>query len=371
MSFTSLHKHLMHFNHPFSEMTEAKAPSYLMIPCTSSQATSDDLTRESSFSDFTDASETSEDTEILCSSLKSTECMTAVSITELKLLLSQMISLKSEISQLHSNQNPSLTSVSTPASAFNALYIKKLKVNVISKYDEHLKRLKEFLNAVIIRFLLQLNEFTLNRFKVLTVLGHLESHAAQWALSITQNSDNALLNDWKLFCEQFVLSFEDCHHHDRLIQRLYALRQTHSIFNYIINFETLCHKVNWSVDVWADAFYCDLKDMIKDSIMLSSVNKQNYYDLKEKAQEMNQCIMSRAAEINFCASSSHFSVHASAASIYHTSAPFSKSVNSSAYCASVLSLAAFWASFFTFFSLCSPLTKDERNHHYVNCLCLY
>ena len=120
MSFTSLHKHLMHFNHPFSEMTEAKAPSYLMIPCTSSQATSDDLTRESSFSGFTDASETSEDTEILHSSLEPTERMTAVSITELKLLLSQMASLKSEISQLRSNQNPSPASVSTPASAFNA-----------------------------------------------------------------------------------------------------------------------------------------------------------------------------------------------------------------------------------------------------------
>ena len=371
MSFTSPRKHLTCFNHPFSEMTEAKASSYLMISRTSSQATSDDLICESSFSGFTDASETSEDTEILHSSLEPTECMTAVSITELKLLLSQMISLKSEISQLHSNQNPSLTSVSTPASAFNALYIKKLKVNVISKYDEHLKRLKEFLNAVIIRFLLQLNEFTLNRFKVLTVLGHLESHAAQWALSITQNSDNALLNDWKLFCEQFVLSFEDCHHHDRLIQRLYALRQTHSIFNYIINFETLCHKVNWSVDVWADAFYCDLKDMIKDSIMLSSVNKQNYYDLKEKAQEMNQCIMSRAAEINTCTSPSHPSVCTPAAPSYHASAPPSRSVNPSAYRASVLSPAASWASFLTSSDPHDPLTEDERNHHRVNHLCLY
>ena len=179
MSFIFLHKHLMHFNHSFSEMTEAKTSSYLMISCTSSQATSDNLTCESSFSDFTDVSETSEDTEILCSSLEPTECMTAVSITELKLLLSQMISLKSEISQLHSNQNPSSVSVSTPASAFNAFYIKELKVNVISKYDGHSERLKEFLNAVIIQFLLQLNEFTLNQFKVLTVLGHLESHAAQ------------------------------------------------------------------------------------------------------------------------------------------------------------------------------------------------
>ena len=131
MSFISPCKHLMHFNHPFSEMTEAKALSYLMISHTLSQATSDDLTCESSFSDFADASETSEDTEILCSSLESTECMTAVSITELKLLLSQMISLKSEISQLHSNQNLSFTSASTSASAFNTFYIKELKANVI------------------------------------------------------------------------------------------------------------------------------------------------------------------------------------------------------------------------------------------------
>ena len=179
MSFTSLCKHLTCFNHPFSEITEAKTSSYLMISRTSSQATSDDLTRESPFSDFTDASETSEDTEILRSSLEPTERMTAVSTTELKLLLSQMVSLKSEISQLRSNQNPSPASVSTPASAFNAPYIKELKANVIPKYDGHLKRLKEFLNAVIIRFLLQLNEFTLNRFKVLTVLGHLEGRAAQ------------------------------------------------------------------------------------------------------------------------------------------------------------------------------------------------
>ena len=179
MSFTFLHKHLTCFNHSFSEMTEAKTSSYLMISCTLSQATSDDLICESSFSDFTDASETSEDTEILHSSLESTECMTAVSITELKLLLSQMISLKSEISQLHSNQNLSSASASTLTSVFNTLYIKELKANVISKYHRHLKHLKEFLNAVIIQFLLQLNEFTLNRFKVLTVLGHLESHAAQ------------------------------------------------------------------------------------------------------------------------------------------------------------------------------------------------
>ena len=371
MSFTSLRKHLMHFNHPFSEMTEAKMPSYSMISRTSSQATSDDLTCESSFSDFTDASETSEDTEILRSSLEPTERMTAVSITELKLLLSQMASLKSEISQLRSNQNPSPASVPTPASAFNALYIKELKVNVISKYDGHSERLEEFLNAVIIRFLLWLNEFTLNRFKVLTVLGHLEGRAAQWALSITQNSDNALLNDWKLFCEQFVLSFEDHHHHDRLIQRLYALRQTHSIFNYIINFETLCHKVNWSVDVWADAFYCDLKDMIKDSIMLSSVNKWNYYDLKEKAQEMNQRIMSRAAETNTRALPSHPSVCAPAAPSYHASAPPSRSVNPSAYRAPVPGPAAPWASFPMSFSPHDPLTEDERNHHRVNRLCLY
>ena len=179
MSFTSPHKHLMRFNHPFSEMTEAKAPSYLTIPRTSSQATSDDLTRESPFSDFADASETSEDTEILRSSLEPTERMTAVSTTELKLLLSQMISLKSEISQLRSNQNPSSASVPTPASAFNAPYIKELKANVIPKYDGHPERLEEFLNAVTIRFLLQPNEFTLNRFKVLTVLGHLEGRAAQ------------------------------------------------------------------------------------------------------------------------------------------------------------------------------------------------
>ena len=162
MSFIFLHKHFTCFSHPFSEMTEAKTSSYLMISCTSSQATSDDLICESSFSDFTDTFKTSEDTEILHSFLKSIECMTAVSITELKLLLSQMISLKSEISQLHSNQNSSSASVFTSVSAFNALYIKKLKVNIISKYDRHLKRLKEFLNAVIIQFLLQLNEFTLN-----------------------------------------------------------------------------------------------------------------------------------------------------------------------------------------------------------------
>ena len=179
MSFISPCKHLMHFNHPFSKMTEAKVSSYLMISCTSSQATSDDLTHESSFSDFADAFKTSEDTEILRSSLEPTECMTAISITELKLLLSQMISLKSEISQLHFNQNLSSASALTLTSAFNALYIKELKANIISKYDGHSEHLKEFLNAVIIQFLLQLNEFTLNRFKVLTVLGHLENHAAQ------------------------------------------------------------------------------------------------------------------------------------------------------------------------------------------------
>ena len=209
--------------------------------------------------------------------------MTAVSITELKLLLSQMISLKSEISQLHFNQNLSSASASASVSVFNAFYIKKLKANIISKYDRHLKHLKKFLNAVIIQFLLQLNEFTLNQFKVFTVLEHLESHTAQWALLITQNSDNALFNDWKLFWKQFILFFEDHHHCDCLIQKLYALRQTYNIFNYIINFETLCHKVNWSVDIWADVFYCDLKNTIKDSIMLFSVNKQNYYNLKKKA----------------------------------------------------------------------------------------
>ena len=43
MSFISLCKHFMHFNHSFSEMTEAKTSSYLMISCNSSQAISDVL----------------------------------------------------------------------------------------------------------------------------------------------------------------------------------------------------------------------------------------------------------------------------------------------------------------------------------------
>ena len=345
----------MHFNHSLNEITEVKMSLYLIISCTSSQSTSDDLICKSSFSDFTAVSEFSEDTEILHSFLEPTECMTAVSITELKLLLSQMISLKSEISQLHSNQNLSSASASasasTSASVFNAFYIKKSKVNVISMYDEHLKKLENFLNAVIIWFLLQVNEFTLNWYKVLTVLEHLKSHAAQWALSITQNSDNALLNDWKLFWEQFVLFFEDCHHWKCMIQKLYTLRQINSIFNYIIDFETLCYKVNWSVNVWADVFYCDLKDSIKDFIMLSSVNKQNYYDLKEKAQEMNQWIMSRAAETNFRASLSHSSVCTASALNYQAQMP-SKSANPSTFHDSAPNSSAFCALFSTFFSLC-------------------
>ena len=69
--------------------------------------------------------------------------------------------------------------------------------------------------------------------------------------------------------------------------------------------------------------------------MLFSVNKQNYYNLKKKAQEINQCIMSRAAETNTHALSSHFSVCASAASNYHASALSSKSVNPAAFHASV------------------------------------
>ena len=86
---------------------------------------------------------------------------------------------------------------------------------------------------------------------------------------------------------------------------------------------------------------------------------------------MNQCIMSQAAEINTCTSSSHSSVCTSAALSYHASALSFRSVNPSAYCASVLSSAAPWASFFTFFSFCDSLTEDERNHHCVNHLCLY
>ena len=81
--------------------------------------------------------------------------------------------------------------------------------------------------------------------------------------------------------------------------------------------------------------------------------------------------MSRAAETNFCTPPSHSSVCASAASIYHASALSSKSVNLSAYRASVFSSAAFWALFLTFFSLCDSLTENERNHHRVNHLCLY
>ena len=52
--------------------------------------------------------------------------------------------------------------------------VKELKGNEISKYDGNSEHLDEFLNVINIHFMLQLNEYTLDHNKVLTVLEHLE-----------------------------------------------------------------------------------------------------------------------------------------------------------------------------------------------------
>ena len=288
--------------------------------------------------------------------------MTQVSISELNSVLTQLTSLKAEISNLQFTLTPSSVSMT--------FSVKELKGNEIPKYDGNLKHLNEFLNIINIRFMLQLNEYTLNCNKVLTVLEHLEGQVRTWALPISQFKRSDLISDWELFLKQFVWAFQDWHTRKRLIQKLQALKQTISVFNYVIDFEALCNRVNWPIDVWADQFYQGLKESIKDAITYSSVNLSDYEELKEQAQWMNQWIMRCNAEALTQATASHPLNRASAASTVYTSAPFRPVVASAAY-ASVFSLSASWLSYTAFFSLYNPLTNDEKAYCWAHHLCLY
>ena len=69
-----------------------------------------------------------------------------------------------------------------------------------------------------------------------------------------------------------------------MVRKLQALKQTTSVFNYVIDFKALCNRVNWPIDVWADQFYQGLKEPIKDAITYSPVDLSDYEKLKEQAQ---------------------------------------------------------------------------------------
>ena len=342
-------------------MTEVNASFYSSMPWLSFWADFNELSLDQPFDGLSESS-TSQNNEISHSTLETQELMTQVFISELNSILSQLISLKTEISNLQFTL--------TPSSAFMTFSVKELKGNEILKYDNNSEHLNKFLNIINIRFMLQLNEYTLNHNKVLTVLEHLEGQVRTWALSISQFKRSDLISDWELFLKQFVWAFQDWHIWERLIQKLQALKQTISVFNYIINFEALCNRVNWSIDVWADQFYQGLKELIKDVITYSLIDLSDYEELKKQAQWMNQWIMRCNTEALIRATASHSLNCASAASAAYTSAS-SKPAVASAVCASVLSPSALWLSYTTFFSLHDPLTDDEKAYHWAHHLCLY
>ena len=230
--------------------------------------------------------------------------------------------------------------------------------------------------------MLHLNEYTLNCNKVLTVIEHLEGRVRTWALSISQFKRSDLLSDWELFLEQFTQIFQDRHSQKRLVHKLQALKQIISVFNYIINFEALCNRVNWPLNVWADQFYQGLKEPIKDAITYSPVDLSDYDELKEQAQQMNQWIMRCNVKalpqtapfytLN-CASATHTSASSyssNCALTVYTSA-FSKSAVVSAVCASVFRPSASHLSYKAFSDPYDPLTDDQKVYWHLHDLCLY
>ena len=108
----------------------------------------------------------SQNTEVPHSTLEIKELMTQVFTSKLNSILSQLTGLKAEISNLQFTLTPSSVSMT--------FSVKELKGNEILKYDSNPEHLDEFLNVINICFMLQLNEYTLNHNKVLTVLEHLE-----------------------------------------------------------------------------------------------------------------------------------------------------------------------------------------------------
>ena len=212
--------------------------------------------------------------------------------------------------------------------------------------------------------MLHLNEYTLNCNKVLTVIEHLKGRVRTWALLISQFKRSDLLSDWELFLEQFTQIFQDRHFWKCLVHKLQALKQIISVFNYIIDFEALCNRVNWSLNVWADQFYQGLKKPIKDAIIYSLIDLLDYNELKKQAQQMNQWIMRCNAEASpqaalfytsNCASATSASV--SSYSLNCASALFKPAVASAA-CASVFRPSASHLLYKAFFSSHDPLTDD-------------
>ena len=230
--------------------------------------------------------------------------------------------------------------------------------------------------------MLHLNEYTLNCNKVLTVIEHLEGRIRTWALPISQFKCSDLLSDWELFLEQFTQAFQDRHFRERLVHKLQALKQIISVFNYIINFEALCNRVNWPLNVWADQFYQGLKEPIKDAITYSPVDLSDYDELKEQAQQMNQWIMRCNAEASPQAAPFYTSNCASA--IYTSASSYSSNCVSAVYtpvlsrpavasaaCASVSEPSASRLPYKAFFSPHNPLTDDQKVYWHLHDLCLY
>ena len=230
--------------------------------------------------------------------------------------------------------------------------------------------------------MLHLNEYTLDCNKVLTVIEHLEGRARTWALPISQFKRPDLLSDWELFLEQFTRAFQDRHFRERLVHKLQALKQTISVFNYVINFEALCNRVNWPLNVWADQFYQGLKEPIKDAITYSPVDLSDYDELKEQAQQMNQWIMRCNAEASPQAAPSYTSncvsaTSASASSYSSNCVPAvytpvsSRPAVASAACASVFRPSASHPPYKAFFSPHDPLTDEQKAYWRLHDLCLY
>ena len=165
MFLASSQKHQTCSTHSTAEMTEVNASSYSLIFWSSFWADFNESSLDQPFYSLSESS-TSQITEIPHSSLEPQKLMTQVSISELNSILTQLISLKAEISNLWFTQTLSLMSMT--------FSVKELKGNKILKYDSNSEHLNEFLNAINICFMLWLNEYTLNCNKVLTVFKHLE-----------------------------------------------------------------------------------------------------------------------------------------------------------------------------------------------------
>lgn len=129
-------------------------------------------------------------------------------------------------------------------------------------------------------FLLAPWKFASNTCCVVFTCQHLEGNAASWAEPILTREDLDLQSNWKKFFAAFYEQFQDPNLHDHLIRKLYSLKQTKSVYEYVFDFESLARKTGQSYVIWRNIFYCNLKDNIKDLLVEIPCKKSNYEHLK-------------------------------------------------------------------------------------------